>query len=1299
MNIKKSIKTQVKRICATALSFVMMGQPIVGLAEDYRQAGVFSKDGGIYTHASNSYVYSLHDEGGFTVYIPYDQSWSGYKIYKSMFDGLFNIYKSGHGSNYDDAGGTYENGVGWITASGKKIYAPYFVKKLSTDESGESIYATTDLMEYEPEHNVEFRYSGIIISAADSSGVVVTNPTFTADTTWKYAATGKTEKSYEIYKKGFYPEVHSNITMYKDAVTTEVLERDNLVKDYPGSYGVPTNIASSSPYYGKAEGTFNKWADTTEIGARYRAKYAGYVANPEDWWKELKDYVRIDGDYETQSVLLTFVHKNSSGTFYRTHSIPFPVESNMIASKIQVLDEKQNVLDYSMRDPGDIKDAYSGADYLRRNVLSGGTVALERGKTYTIELAMTYMSAENTQSVTEKDTEAARPDIQILSRPADGINSRLKDQGLFSEHTSELTTQMTQMSAAEKDRNDPTLTGPINTEATGRLATKDGNLTFNFGQTTHKVVSVTVDETFPTYGTLKFTVPTIYDSNGDNKYQTDDYIDLYFTVSEIPIPPPEYENPNSYGDMNLGRKEYRRLHYWKEVEKPNPEKPIKVVNPETGLEEETGEFEMMIVECEYVTDYGWWDDYSSAPEGEEVGEWEGKPESSGNIYHVNGEQAWWEYDQRWPNQGEDAVYKIWLKNAGQSWSENGETYKRSETEDNPFTLGFSTSRSRGEENDMITPTIKVEIYGISPDTDDDGELIETKKITGNPIKTYAYSENNYMYLENQLIAERVGNYDYPFIRVYAEIDESHGESGIYGDPTKSPYNNGWQDEHDTYERTFAAKSDDIELTDIKIKDSEGVVIYHAEQSGGDWDVIVQGYFDKDEDYSMDVEMTQTESAGHNVKDPSIDVRIIGQDKNGNDISTYVDRTITLKDEEIGLDDTVIFKDIAFRAKDVFGIEIEVEINDRHGSGSWRENKWDDDEDTFTDRIQCTTANLKVSPNIELVNSKYNIQNYLTFAEKLNFKFDIQHIGEGERQMAIVGNSSASPLARLDIEIYDADKLTKDAYGNLVYDNVKLEDPKATGALIWSGTSTAETKLYPGLGSMNYASHVQSWIHDYVVQSHSTLSGNIAAYGHILVTAQISDIMHTKGLNVNNSPSEDYVQQEFAGEHNIAIVDMAVTGQNSISDNSWYYGNLNKNPASGEQVIPNRNGISVSVAIQNQPSSFGDSTVVDRTYLDIFIGNDDVPVKSVIVDLPQGDVVPVEVVIPDVLIERDMVVTAKVNYGFHQTHYEYVLPKTDPVLNQDPFTDNLATRTVSPNLPDTESAPGAEIYEHIPNAAL
>ena len=1258
---------------------------------DNRDAGIFNQNGCIYTHDRYPNVeFSAQNEGGFTVYAPYNQRMTGNQIMETMFTIMFNIYDSGIGSNYNKGVETF-NVPGYETIKG--IQTKYFVKSMSAFE-GESVQATSDLMQLVPNFNVEFRYAGVMIEPNTNHGTVTTNPTFFSDFIQGGSSNGGQKKTYTRYNKsGEGIEEKS----YYDNTGSAVKMPSQLVKNWTSGSGIPDNVASASPYYGNAEAVFTAWAERTQIGAQWKEYYTPVAAaEGKEWWEYLKEYLRIDGDLETQSVLLTCVyHPTSGGTRYTTYAIPYPIHSNTIASLLQILDEKQNVIEFSERYVLNARSAYSGADSMDTNALTGKPVKLEYGKTYQIEIGLTYASMDNDESTTHKDNQSARPEIKfIYKNPGGSITEVESAKILDTENAAEL------QETTNKERFwlDKTTSGPISARTSHTIYSPTGDYhDYSIGMCAFKNTVFTVDEQVPESGFIRVAIPQAYNVNGDNEYQNDDYIELEYVVEKTPT---EDDKPddNMYGDLNLGRREYRSLHYKKTVEEDDLDKPIMSTDPTTGAQTPTGEYEKKKVDYEYATDYGWYETYASSPEGEKVGEWNGVPASSGSIYPID-ENSWWEYDQQWPNQSEDSYYKIWLTKSGDSWSAGDEDYYRSETADYPFTLGFSTARSRGQESDLLIPKIKVELYGISPDTDEDGELIGSTLLTGKQIGTYQYTDGNYMYLTDQYIAERYGNFDYPFIRVRAEIDKTtHGESGIYGDTATAPYHNGWQDEHDTYERTFPAISDDMEISDIRVKDAEGITVYHAKQNNGSWNTIVRGYFDKEEDYTMDVTVKQTSSAGHNVKNPTIDVQIYGQDKTGGNVSTYVDRTITM-DAELGLDEETTFEGIAFRPKNVSGVEFNVQINNTHGSTNWRENEWDDSTDTFSDSIQSTTANLRVSPGIEIYNSKNNIQNYLTFAEKLNLKFDIQHIGQGERQMAIVGNSEASPLAKLDIDIYNADALTQDENGNIKFSNVKLEDPKAANALIWSGSTSAKTRLYPGLGQMNYASHVQAWVNNYVVQSYETLSRNVAAYGRILVTAQISNIMYTHGLNENTSPSEDYVQQEFKGEHNLAIVDMAVTGQNSISDNSWYYGKLNKDKESGEQILDNPNGLSVSVAIQNMPSSFADATVVDRTYLDIYINDDPVPVKTVIMDIPQGNTVPVEVVIPDLLIENDMRITAKVNYGTHQTHYEYVLPSTDSVLNADPFTDNTAIRTVSPNLPDTENAPGADIYEYIPEAAF
>lgn len=64
------------------------------------------------------------------------------------------------------------------------------------------------------------------------------------------------------------------------------------------------------------------------------------------WWQLLQKYMRIDGDIKTQSVTMTIVYhdtKDNGHTRYKTYYIPRPVENNVIAYSIQILDDKNEI--------------------------------------------------------------------------------------------------------------------------------------------------------------------------------------------------------------------------------------------------------------------------------------------------------------------------------------------------------------------------------------------------------------------------------------------------------------------------------------------------------------------------------------------------------------------------------------------------------------------------------------------------------------------------------------------------------------------------------------------------------------------------------------------------------------------------------------------------------------------------------------------------------------------------------------------------------------------------------------------
>lgn len=70
------------------------------------------------------------------------------------------------------------------------------------------------------------------------------------------------------------------------------------------------------------------------------------------WWQLLQKYMRIDGDIKTQSVTMTIVYrdtKDNGHIRYKTYYIPRPVENNVIAYSLQILDDKNEITGNSKR--------------------------------------------------------------------------------------------------------------------------------------------------------------------------------------------------------------------------------------------------------------------------------------------------------------------------------------------------------------------------------------------------------------------------------------------------------------------------------------------------------------------------------------------------------------------------------------------------------------------------------------------------------------------------------------------------------------------------------------------------------------------------------------------------------------------------------------------------------------------------------------------------------------------------------------------------------------------------------------
>lgn len=453
---------KIKNIVALCMATLVAFSPTVSvMAADYRDAGKFAmvKDSSVIV-SQNGSSYYFNGTGGLTVYVPYSGMNTGKEIFTQMFTGLFDIYKTGIGSLYSSAGAKYNAPSGHSNING--VQTNYFVKKVSLGglatnlgPAVTSAQGKTDLKNFEPKYNVEFRYAGIMVDSS-GKGDIVTNPGFPADTL-SASNNGDVSRDYIVYDKA-----GQSIDTVKLFGTSEyvVLQRSWLTQDWSGMSGVPTSRKSIyNDNEEIARKTFEKWADTTEIGNEFRKVYSTDPSG-RPWWSVLNDYMRIDGDYTTQSVLFTVVFNYQGHKYYKTYGIPYPIENNMIASKIQILDDSKTLLDYSERSLS-IEEAITGATVVNTNVMTGSAVKLEMNKTYHVEAAFVYLSEKQEKSNTPKDSSAAVPNFSVYDQTLTENN--------FQNYNSMLTSNIQEMTSEERSLADTTTSGPIRTKKTKEI--------------------------------------------------------------------------------------------------------------------------------------------------------------------------------------------------------------------------------------------------------------------------------------------------------------------------------------------------------------------------------------------------------------------------------------------------------------------------------------------------------------------------------------------------------------------------------------------------------------------------------------------------------------------------------------------------------------------------------------------------------------------------------------------------------------------------------------------------------------
>ena len=1238
---------RLKQIFIGALSAVML---LPGMGIMQTRAETFTRNGELLKYGDT--IYFPNTMGGAKGYLPIELAKEMHNA-KAVANGLLKLpgMRDGSGGSANSAAFRYQ---GFNSYIGSK--AQYWVKTAAQRRGaiGDSAWVmpSVDIGDSNGSR-LSFRYAGMVISGVNDktsgsvSVIAGTNPLFPADTIQAASNSGNPATTAKVYTRVTEADGSSRFksrtqTVYGTDGGVEILDHlytngvDNT-SVYNGNGNIKTNRASginNSPELARM--AFEKWCEKS--GDPYGEAYKMEAENWKDrngsnleWWQVLNRFFQITGDPTDDSQPLYFyMVRNTSHNYYSTYTLTGTIARNVSPTLFAIKDDETGeILTESYR----VVDNITSTDGAVTEV-QGKPAQLVPGHHYTLEGIMTYYAEKPSTSSSNRDIQ-----FYALSAGAEAvpinIDSSLVSYGALPDASAII----------HKSSTDGRSSGPVTpvkmNEANDEYQIQDE---YYYQGAAFAGLSFTIPENLQDKQTGYFAiaVPQAATVAGDNDCQTDDTLYIRYTISTDTIDP-DVPVSDAYGDMNLGMPEYRQLHYMIEEEEED--------DSDDGDDEGNGgDSEPKMVEYEVWSDYGY---YQTEDQAGESGRSESGSQKNPDYIHIwpanqVGDAIgppWWDYSDRvWPDQAADIENKCWLTDAKGAWNQSGE-FLRSFSGENLFGFGFRVSRSRGKENTILNAAkINVQIYGVSPDTGEDGILLteytdashDYKELKTGSIGVYQYADT---FLQNVVSSKAINTIeDFPRLRVKARISDDHGESGIFTSYKREPQQNSWEEEHDTVDRTFACEMDDMRIMEVELKDSEGIVVYHADRYDSDaMEEIVNGYYDREEDLYMKVVVEQNIESGHSVKDPAIDVYIVGTNEDGMAEKTYIDTTYTLEGVEMGQGVQVTYDNIAFRPKAAEKLDINVSINEKHGEDQWRENIWNDEDDSFSKTLEGTTADLALSQDIEAYNSKNNQQDYLTFAEYLSFKFNIRHIGNGDRQTAVVGGSEINPFAKVNVKIFNADALTLNPQDYTLLYRMATQDPKANNALIMEGDIVAQSRLYPGLGSNGFASHVQAWFKNYIVQSYITATGNVAAYGHILVTGNIDARHDANHTNIRDN-TVDYVQKEFFGEKNFKIVDIGVSSRNSISDDT---------------------GLAVQVAIQNAASSYNDQTVVDKTYLDIYI--DDELKKTSEVEIPVGDTVVTEIIFDDIDLSECKVIEARVNTGKHQTHYEYVLRKTDAIF--------------------------------------
>lgn len=300
------------------------------------------------------------------------------KDYKESQYGIYSPVKSGDAQPYltmrkylkentqTSLGKNGEHLVGntwWSQVSGKPDYN---LKKGRVDPrkwgpeayqgDGTGTYLMTN---YTPAQRYEYRYAGYTID-----GIVVDNPFFPADNSG-----------------GVSPELKNWYTF------------DQMKNSYPTLKHMPT-IYNDDNDSDKAKRTFEQWFDTTEIGAKFKAKALQNGAKPGEEWDYWNKRMVILADIDDGAGIIKGWHNNGGRMWYQVFAIPKPPKNNITLTKLELIDpDTDEVIVAHTRelDPNDVMNVSKENLYY-----TNSNAVIEKGKTYKLRAEYWYNSIPDT---------------------------------------------------------------------------------------------------------------------------------------------------------------------------------------------------------------------------------------------------------------------------------------------------------------------------------------------------------------------------------------------------------------------------------------------------------------------------------------------------------------------------------------------------------------------------------------------------------------------------------------------------------------------------------------------------------------------------------------------------------------------------------------------------------------------------------------------------------------------------------------------------------------------------------------